>query len=239
MSPLAAVSVLVIAASSASRPALEALRPALEKAAGGAVEIRYGATGVLARAIRTGKGADVFVSGDEGTARRLASDGFLETASVARCGRGALAAVAARGASFQLPRRLDGATAVAFARLPFRRLAVPSSKTSPYGGAVEEVLQATRIFAAVKERLVSAESSGQALELLTAGQAEAGLVPLSLAKASGLPFAEVDSTLFEPLFGAAGVVSSSSRQDAAHRALEVLVGPGSRDAWKDAGFTVP
>ena len=185
MPGLAAV-VLVIAASSAARPALEALRPALEKAAGGPVEIRYGATGVLARGVEKGSGADLFVSGDEETARRLAADGFLEAASLSRCGRGALAVVAAKDAGFALPRRLDGATALAFARLPFRRLAVPSSKTSPYGGAVEEVLQATRILAAVKERLFPAESSGQALELVVSGQAEAGIVPLSLAKASGL-----------------------------------------------------
>ncbi len=238
MPGLAAV-VLVIAASSAARPALEALRPALEKAAGGPVEIRYGATGVLARGVEKGSGADLFVSGDEETARRLAADGFLEAASLSRCGRGALAVVAAKDAGFALPRRLDGATALAFARLPFRRLAVPSSKTSPYGGAVEEVLQATRILAAVKERLFPAESSGQALELVVSGQAEAGIVPLSLAKASGLRFAEVDVTLFEPLFGAAGVVSASPRKESARRVLDVLVAPDSRNAWRETGFAFP
>ncbi len=239
MPGLALVAALVISASSASRPVLEALRPSLEKAAGGTVEIRYGATGVLARAIEKGSGADLFVSGDEATARRLAADGFLESGSLARCGRGALAAVSAKSAGFPLPRRFDGATAVAFARLPFRRLSIPSSRTSPYGGAVEEVLQATRIYAAVKERLLPAESSGQALELVVSGQAEAGLVPLSLAKASGLPFSEVDGTLFEPLFGAAGVVSGSPRREAAHRVLDVLVAPASRDAWREAGFAFP
>ena len=239
MSSLAAVAILVIAASSAYRPVLEALRPSLEKAAGGPVEIRYGATGVLARGIGKAGGADLFVSGDEATARRLAADGLLDSASLARCGRGALAAVSSKDARFNLPRRVDGATAVAFAHLPFRRLAIPSSKTSPYGGAVEEVLQATRIHSDVKERLVRAESSGQALELVVSGQAEAGLVPLSLAKASGLPFAEVDITLFEPLFGAAGVVSASTRKEAAHRVLDVLVASGSRVVWREAGFAFP
>jgi molybdate transport system substrate-binding protein len=239
MSSLAAAAVLVISASSAFQPVLEALRPSLEKAAGGAVEIRYGATGVLARGIGQAGGADLFVASDEATARRLASDGLLDSASLARCGRSTLAAVSAKDAGFALPRRVDGATAVAFARLPFRRLAIPSSKTSPHGGAVEEVLQATRIYAAVKERLLPAESSGQALELVVSGRAEAGLVPLSLAKASGLPFSEVDVTLFEPLFGAAGVVSASPRKDAALRVLDVLVAPASRDAWRDTGFTFP
>jgi molybdate transport system substrate-binding protein len=239
MSGLAAVAALVIAASSSARPVLEALRPALEKAAGGPVEIRYGATGVLAREIGKGSPVDLFVSGDEETARRLAADGFLDSASLARCPRGALAIVAAKGAGFVLPRRLDGATAPAFARLPFRRLAVPSSKTSPSGGAVEEVLQATRIYSAVKERLLPAESSGKALESVLSGEAQAGLVPLSLAKASGLAFSEVDITLFEPLRGAAGVVSTSPRRDAAARALDVLVSPDSRDVWREAGFTFP
>jgi molybdate transport system substrate-binding protein len=239
MSGLAVVAALVISASSAARPALEALRPSLAKAAGGPVEIRYGATGVLARGLGKGGGADVFVSGDEGTARRLADEGLLRGTSLSRCGRGALGIVAATTAGFELPSRLDGATALAFARLPFRRLAVPSSKTSPYGGAVEEVLHATRTFAAVKERFSPAEGSEQALHLVASGQAEAGIVPLSLAKASGLPFAEVDPTLFEPLFVVAGVVSSSPRREAALRVVAALTSPDALETWRQAGFGPP
>ena len=237
-SPLS-LAVLVIAASTAARPPLETLRPDLEKAAGGPVEIRYGATGLLAREIEEGGRYDVFVAADEGTVRRLAQDGRIEATSVTRCATGRLAVVAARDWDHALPRRLDGATAIAFAKLPFRRVAVPSAKTSPYGGAVKELLSATRIAAAVKERLVEAESAEKALALVLSGEAETGLGALSLARASGLPWTEVDPTLHEPLRHVAGVVTTSARKDAARRAVEALASPEAGEIWRLSGFAVP
>jgi molybdate transport system substrate-binding protein len=231
--------VLVIAAATSARPVLDALRPDLEKTAGGPVEIRYGPTGTLAASVRKGEGADLFLSADERTIRRLAADGFVEEGSLSHCATGSLSLVAAKEAPFELPRRLDGATALAFVKLPIRRLAVVAPKAAAEGVAAEEVLSAARIMREMKEKLVSAVSADEAIEKVLKGDAEAAIVPASLASAPGLRSCPVDPTLHEPLKLTAGVVSASSRKDAARRALDVLTAPETRETWKRAGFSAP
>lgn len=239
MEPGAATVALVIAAATSTRPVLEALRPELEMAAGGAVEIRYGPTGTLAAGLRKGEGADVFLSADERTIRRLADGGFIVEGSLSRCAAGSLALVAKAGAPFELPRRLDGATAFAFVKLPIRKLAVPSKKIAPEGVSAEEVLAAARILREMKEKLVPVESVDEAIRSVLSGEADVAVIPASLAGAPGLASCPVDPTLHEPLKVTAGVVSASQRQDAARRVLGVLSAPGTLETWKRFGFGAP
>lgn len=234
-----AVAVLVIAAATSARPVLETLRPDLEKAAGGPVEIRYGATGTLAASLRKGAGVDLFVSSDEGTVRRLAFDGVVEEGSVARCATGSLALVAAKEGRLELPRRLDGATAFAFVKLPVRRLALLSPRVAPEGLAAEDVLAAARILGEMKEKLLRVDSEDDAIAKVLSGAADAAIIPSSLASAPGLKSCPVDPTLHEPLKETAAIVAASTRKGAAARALDVLSAPENRDTWKRFGFTGP
>ena len=231
--------VLVIAASSSARPALESLRPDLEKAAGAAVEIRYGATGTLAAGIRKGAAADLFLAADEETVRRLVLDDLVEEGSVSRCATGSLVVVSAKDAPFDLPSRLDGATALAFVKLPIRRLAIPAPKAAPEGVAAQDVLVASRVFHDLKERILPVAGADEAIAAVRAGEADAALVPASLAPTSGLKWCPVDPTLHEPMRMTAAVVAASGHKDAARRALDVLTAPANREAWKRAGFSAP
>ena len=233
------LAVLVIAASSSARPALESLRPELEKATGSAVEIRYGATGTLAAGIRKGEAADLFLSADDRTIRRLAEDDFVEEGSVSRCATGSLAVVSAKDAPFELPSRLDGATALAFVKLPIKKLAIPAPKAAPEGVAAHEVLVASRVFRDLKERILPVAGADEAIAAVRAGEADAALVPASLAPESGLKWCPVDPTLHEPMRITAAVVAASGHKDAARRALDVLTAPANREVWRRAGFSAP
>jgi molybdate transport system substrate-binding protein len=239
MASAAVTLALVIAAATSARPVLEDLRPDLETAAGGAVEIRYGPTGTLAAGLRKGGDADLFLSADEPTIRRLAEDGFVDEGSLFRCASGRLALVAATGAPFTLPRRLDGATALAFVKLPIRRLAVVSPKAAPEGVATEQLLAAARILKEMKGKLALMASADEAIRSVVSGDADAAIVPASLAGAAGLAACPVDSTLHEPLKATAGVVSASVRKDAARRALDVLSAPTTLETWTRRGFSAP
>ena len=239
MTPSVLASVLVIAAATSSRPVLDALRPDLEKAAGGPVEIRYGETGSLATALRKAPDADLFLASDEKTVQKLAGDGFVEEATVTRCATARLALVAARGTTFDLPRRLDGATALAFVKLPIRHLAVVSKKVAPEGAAIEEFLAATLILRDLKEKLLPLPSSDEAVARVLSGEAEAAIVPSTLASDPRLRSCPVDPTLHEPLRQTGAIVSASARKEAAGRALDVLSAPETRETWRRFGFTAP
>jgi molybdate transport system substrate-binding protein len=230
---------LVLAAASSSRPVLEALRPELEKAAGGAVELRYGETGALVAEIRKGAEIDLFLASHEGSVRRLAEDGRVDEASLSRCATGTLSLVAVKGAPFELPRRLDGATALAFVKLPVRRLAILSAKTAPEGVAAEEVLEASRILREMQEKLIRSATAEEAIEAVRTGTADVAILPSSLVPASGFASSPVDPTLHGPLKQTAAVVSASTRKDAALRVLDILSAPETRETWKRLGFSAP
>lgn len=230
---------LVIAAATSSRPVLDALRPELEKAVGGPVEIRYDETGNLASGLRKAPETDLFLASDEKTVQKLAADGLVEEATITRCATGSLAVVADRGATFELPRRFDGATAIAFVKLPIRHVAVVSKKVAPEGASIEEVLAAALILRDLKEKLLSVSSSDEAVARVLSGEAEAAIVPSSLAGAPRLRSCPVDPTLHEPIRQTAAVVSTSTRKQAAARALDVLSAPEARETWRRFGFTAP
>jgi molybdate transport system substrate-binding protein len=239
MTPSMIASVLVIAAATSSRPVLDALRPDLEKAAGGPVEIRYGETGNLASALRKAPDADLFLASDEKTVQKLAGDGFVVETTVTRCATGSLAVVAVRGGTIDLPRRLDGATALAFVKLPIRHLALVSKKFAPEGALIEEVLAAALILREMKEKLLPVPSSDEAIALVLSGGAEAAIIPSSLAAAPRRRSCPVDPPLHEPLRQTAAVVAASTRKEAAGRALDVLSAPEARETWRRFGFAAP
>jgi molybdate transport system substrate-binding protein len=236
MKLFSAVLPLLVYAASSERPVLEALKPQLELAAGEAVELKFGDAELLAKEIDTGAAADIFVA-DDGTVERLALDEKIEQ-PVVRCATASLAIVAARGADFTLPKRFDGATAPAFARLPFRTLAMLPAK-SPAGRAAAEALHATQIFDDVKGRFLPAAAPDDALEALAAGKAEVAIVPASLARALGLPSSGIEPELHGPLRESAGVVMSSRKKDAARRLLKSVLSLEAADVWKRFGFRAP
>lgn len=239
MTPSMITSVLVIAAATSSRPVLDALRQDLEKAAGGPVEIRYGETGKLASLLRKTPDADLFLASDEKTVQRLAGDGIVVEATVTRCATGSLAVVALLGGTIELPRRLDGATALAFVKLPIRHVAVVSKKLAPEGALIEEVLAAALILNDLKEKLSPLPSSDEAIALVLSGEAETAIVPSSLASAPRLQSCPVDPTLHEPFRQTAAVVSASTRKEAAGRVLGLLSAPETRETWRRFGFRAP
>ncbi len=238
MASPALAAALVILAATSTRPVLEALKPDLEKSAGGPVEIRYDETGNLAAALRKGSDADLVLGSDETTIEKLAGDDVVAWGTVTECATETLAVVVAQNAPFTLPRRLDGATAIAFVKLPIRRVAVVSKKVAPEGVAIEEVLAATRILDELKEKLLLAGSSDEAIAKVLSGEADAAIVPASLA-APALRSAPVDPTLHVPLHVTGGIVAASKRRGAAGRALDLLSAPGTREIWSRSGFGPP
>lgn len=230
--------VLLVAAAANTRPALEAMKPELERVAKNAIEIRYGASGTLARQIENGAPFDLFLSADEETPLRLARAGLLlkETPCYAV---GVLVLVRARDAGFELPSRLDLSSAKLMAALPFRHIALASPKSAPYGRAARELLARLGIDAAVAERVVTAENVEQALSFVRSGNAELGFVSAANAIGSGLTFVPIDDTLYRPIRQHAGIVAASKQKEAAGRVLQQLLSPHGRSVWDRYGYRSP
>lgn len=228
---------LVIFVASGDRPVLEALKPQVEAAAGESVTLKAADASSLAKEIESGAAADLLFA-DDATVDRLALDDRIDRPGVVHCATGGLAIVAAKEVGFKLPGRFDGATAPAFSRLPFRKLAMLPPAT-PAGHAAAEALDATQIFDDVEERFLPASGPDAARALLDSGGAEVAIVPLSLAVAWGLPFSPIEPSLHVPLRVSAGIVSASKNKDAARRVLGAVMSPEARETWKRFGYKAP
>lgn len=214
--------VILVAAAASARPALEAAKPAMERAAGEEVVVRYGATGSFARQIENGAPFDLFFAADEETPKSLAEKGLLIPETLRLYLEGTLALVKSRESAVGLPDRIDAAFLARLPSLSFQRLALASPKVAPYGRAAEEALRKANVLRALGPRLVAAGNVEEALQYVASGNAELGFAALSLSKASGLAFAPVDASLHSPIRQFAGVVSASKKRVESLRALDAV-----------------
>ena len=84
-------------------------------------------------------------------------------------------------------RALDVGKGFAVLRDPaVRKIAIANPLHAPYGRAAEEALRKAGVYDAVKDRLVLGENISQAAQFAESGNADAGIIALSLAARAGL-----------------------------------------------------
>ena len=124
-----------------------------------------------------------------------------------------------------------------------RRIAIANPEHAPYGRAAVAALTHDRLYDQVRAKLVLGENISQAAQFVQSGNAEAGLIALSLALAPALrasgTYVEVPASFYPPIEQAAVVVKASSRKDAARQFLAFLGRPEIVQIMTDAGFLPP
>ncbi len=87
------------------------------------------------------------------------------------------------------------------------------------------------------------ENVSQAAQFVQSGNAEAGLIPLALARSAALTAAgeyfTVPASLYPPIDQAAIVLRASRKKDAARAFVDYLKRPDIITALTDAGFGAP
>ena len=157
--------VLVAVAANFIRPAERIVTDFSEKH-GGEVALVAGSTGKLYAQIRSGAPFDVFLAADQRRPALLEEEGLAVAGSRFTYALGRLALWTAREDT-----ELNADT---IRRGDFRKLAIANPELAPYGEAAKEVL--SRLGAQLQERIVTAESVGQAFALAATGNADLGLV---------------------------------------------------------------
>jgi molybdate transport system substrate-binding protein len=99
------------------------------------------------------------------------------------------------------------------------------------------------VYERVRDKFVLGENISQAAQFAQSGNADAGIVALSLAlapamKNSGVYF-EIPETFHPPIAQAAVIVSATSQRDLAQRFLDVMKSPDSARILQSYGFAIP
>jgi molybdate transport system substrate-binding protein len=163
---------LRIAVASNFTATMRALVVEYQARSGDEVQIISGSTGKHFAQIRHGAPFDVFFAADRERPQRLEQDGFAVPGTRFSYAYGKLILWSPReqfvDASGQVLR--DG---------EFQRLAIANPDLAPYGRAALDVLNALRLSATLKARLVRGENIAQAYQFVKTGNAELGFVALS------------------------------------------------------------
>lgn len=226
---------LLLLAASDLGPAFEDLVPAYESRTGERIAVVLGSTGNLAAQIRHGAPADLFFSADESFMDALIAEGHVDAASrtVYATGRLALVVPAGRGLPPPLETLADPASGL---------IAIANPEHAPYGRAAREALVSMALWEGVTPRLVLGENVAHTLQFVRTGNADAGLVALSLVRGAPgepLPYRVVEERLHVPLRQVAGITITTRQAERARAFLEFVVSSEGQEMLARYGFEPP
>ncbi len=236
--PGRAAQALSVAAASNLVYALDELNAAFRREAPDIVlTATTGASGSLVAQIGHGAPFDVFLSADLEYPLALINAGNAVPESLTTFAVGRLVLWTTR------PGADVSSLAAAVADPSIRRLAIAQTSTAPYGRAAREALEKEGLWASVQPRLVTGENITQTAQFVETGNADAGLVALSLVLSPRLKdrgqWTEVPAHLHAPLDQGAVITTRGAANPAATRYLAFLRGPEARKILERFGYGVP
>ncbi|HVS34176.1 MAG TPA: molybdate ABC transporter substrate-binding protein [Gemmataceae bacterium] len=197
-----------------------------------AVDVTPAASSVLAKQIEKGADADLFLSADEEWADYLADRKLVETR---RDLLGNRLVVAAPGDSVLKLAELAEIVTPAVRQLA---LAGPSV---PAGRYARQSLEKAGVWDKIKDRVVEAGDVRAALALVVKGEADAGIVYVTDARAAGdkvRPILIIPDELHQPIRYPLMLLDREPIQPQARRFYEYLAGDKAAAVFRKAGFTM-
>jgi molybdate transport system substrate-binding protein len=233
----AADEIKVVAASDLSYVMREiAMR--FERETGNKVDLITGSSGNFYSQILNGAPFDIFFSADVEYPQKLESAGLAEKGSLFEYAVGKIVLWVPNASS------LDVAKGLTALRDPsVHRIAIANPKHAPYGRAAVAALKSEQLYDTLSNKLVLGENISQAAQFVQSGNADAGILALSLVlipamKDSGR-YVAIPVSEYPPIRQAAIVVSSSKSKATAHLFLDFLKKPEIVKLMGSYGFEMP
>ncbi len=225
---------LIVAAAASMSFALEEIASSFEEETGINITLSIGSTGTLAAQITHGAPFDLFFSAGTRDLERLREGGFLKGDTMEVYARGRIVLVVNKSSGIEAAHLKD------LLAPQVKRVAIANPGHAPYGAAAMQALKSVGLWGALKGKLVYAENIRQALRFVQTGDAQAGIVALSVMRGGGeLAYTGIPETLHEPVNQAVAVVKHSDNPEGAMRFIRYVKGTQGRAVMKRYGFTLP
>jgi len=229
---------LKIAAASDLNPAIEKVGAAFKKQSGVQLKVSYGSSGNFFAEIRNGAPFDVFLSADRSYAESLSEFGKTDKGATTYALGTLVVWVSNRVALNPSPDNLNLLT-----NDHIHKIAIANPEHAPYGRAAVAALAHYQLQDKLKPKLVTGENVSQTAQFAESGNAEAALIPLSIALTDtmkkGGRFAVISRDAYPPLLQAGVVLRSSQDKQDAHRFLEFLTSSAGQKILQEYGFEAP
>src|SRR6202166_2141247 len=227
-----------VAAAADLKFAMTELASQFEKQSGAKLNVTYGSSGNFLTQIQNGAPFDLFFSADSEYPKKLEAAGLAEPGTLREYAVGHMVIWTSRDSG------IDAAKAGWQALLDQRvkKIAIANPEHAPYGRAALAALKKAGIYEQVKDKLVYGENISQAAEFVQSGNAQTGIIALSLAVSPAMKNGnkwEISADSYPPIKQTAILLKASKNKDAARRFLDFVSGPQGREILQRFGFTVP
>jgi molybdate transport system substrate-binding protein len=199
------------------------------------IEVVYGSSGKFHTQIRQGAPYDLYFSADIEYPRRLAEDGLAASEVWPYAtGRIVLWSPTLDATRMTLDSLADPA---------ITRIAIANPQHAPYGKRAEEALRGAGVWERVESRLVYGENISQTAQFVETGNAQVGVIALSLAISP--PLAEkggywlIPDALHEPLEQGFIITKRAADNPLARSFAEFMNEPETRTVLTRYGFVLP
>lgn len=229
---------VTIAAASDLTYAMNEIVATFEKETGCTARLSFGSSGNFLTQIENGAPFDVFFSADIAYPKKLESEGLAAPGSTFLYAVGKIVLWVRRDSP------LDLKSGLAALRDPsVKKISIANPAHAPYGRAAEDALRKAGIYDAVKDRLVLGENISQAAQFIQSGNADAGIIALSLAVSPPMKndgrYEAIPETLYLPIEQGAVVTRAAHNPAGARMFLDYVQKPAAAAVLERFGFTLP
>lgn len=201
---------------------------------GAQIGISYGSSGQFSTQIRQGAPYDVFFSADIDYPRALEAEGY-SASGVQTYGVGRIVL----WGPFRSARTL---TLYGLRDSGIRKIAMADPVHAPYGKRAEQALKAAGVWDDVKSRLVYGENIAQAAQYVRSGNAQVGIIALSLALSPELQkqgsYALIPDRLYQPLVQGFIITRRAGNNPLAREFAQFVAGKEARAIMAHYGFAL-
>jgi molybdate transport system substrate-binding protein len=209
-----------------------------EKQTGNEVKLTYGSSGNFYSQIQNGAPFDLFFSADVSFPQKLEAAGLAEPGTIYEYAKGEIVIWVPNASKLDLNKGL-----AVLLDPSIRKIAIANPLHAPYGAAAVAAMKHNGIYDQVKSKLVRGENISQTAQFVQSGNADVGIVALSLALAPAMRsmgrYVVVPPEDYPPLMQAAVIVKSSREKQLANEFLKFLKEPDTVALMEQYGFAVP
>jgi molybdate transport system substrate-binding protein len=227
-----------IAAAADLKFAMGELAEKFEKQTGTKVNVTFGSSGNFFSQIQNGAPFDLFFSADIEYPQKLEAAGLAEPGTLYEYAVGRIVIWTPADAKVDVANL--GWKTLLDARV--EKIAIANPEHAPYGRAAVAALQKAGIYEAVKAKLVYGENISQAAQFVQSGNAQAGIVAMSLAMSPAMRDGkrwDIPVEMHPAIEQGAIVLRDARNKEAARAFLEFVKSAAGRATLAEYGFAFP
>lgn len=209
-----------------------------EKQTGSKIKLTYGSSGNFFAQIQNGAPFDLFFSADVDYPKRLEAAGLIEPGTIYEYASGKLVMWVPNASKLDLSRGL-----ATLLDPGIRKIAIANPDHAPYGVAAVAAMRHAAVYDKIESKLVLGENISQTAQFVQSGNADAGILALSLAIAPAMKdkgrYVEIPAADYPPIVQAAVILKSSSNKGLANQFMKFIQQPDTVALMARYGFSIP